>query len=163
MSYIPVHAAILAAQAEKRRMREEEAMAQYKSDDLDGWEFKIVRANTRKFRNTEQIEKVRQEEAQSGWELVEKFDDSRLRFKRRVERRSMDIHSQGDPYRSQIGPNPGLWVGLAFGIAALLGLAVFFFANGGFVEVTQPWTLITILMLAVLMAAVVVIKKSRRS
>ncbi|MDF1545420.1 MAG: hypothetical protein P1R58_09990 [bacterium] len=159
MSYVPTGAIIAAAAAKKRREQEEEKTAQYKSDDLDGWEFKIVRAYSRKFRSAEQIEQVRQEEAQSGWEMVEKFDDYRLRFKRRVERRSMDTHAQTNPYRTTVGGGPGLAVALAVGLAVLGALAAIFFAEGGSVEVTQPWTLITVLGIAVLAVAAIAAKK----
>ncbi len=160
MSYVPTTMIVIAAAAaKKKREQEEEKMAQYNSDDLDGWEFKIVRAHTRKFRNSEQIEEVRQQEAQSGWELVEKFDDYRLRFKRRVERRSMDAHSQTDPYRSTVGGNHAILVALIISIALLGGLAAVFFASGGFVEVTQPWTLIAVIIIVMVAVAVIVVKK----
>jgi hypothetical protein len=62
---------------------EEERLTTYSPEDLSqGWEFKIVRANTRAFSKPEVMQQVCEEEAQSGWVLVEKFDDARLRFKR---------------------------------------------------------------------------------
>ena len=126
-------AATTAAAAAKKKREEEENMTKYDSDDLDGWEFKIVRANTRKFKNSEMIEKVKQEEAQSGWELVEKFDDYRLRFKRRVEKRSLDAHLEADPYRSQVGSDNSTAIALIVGILiALVGIFILFGSRGGF-------------------------------
>ncbi len=119
-------AAIAAAAAKKRR--EEEEMSGYKTDDLKGWEFKIVRSNTGKFRNLEAVNRLCQEEAQAGWEMLEKFDDQRIRFKRRTEKRSMDAHLPNDPYRTSVGmsENRGLVMALGLGVL-LVGLALFFF------------------------------------
>ncbi len=124
-------AAIAAAAAKKRKDEEEEKMSTYKSDDLDGWEFKIVRSNTGRFRNYDAVNLLCQEEAQAGWEMVEKFDDQRIRFKRRVDKRSMDAHLQTDPYRTSVGAGTNTSVMLVLGLAILLGgLALFFFLNG---------------------------------
>lgn len=132
----PIMAAVMsaaAAAAAKRKMDKEEKMATYKSDDLDGWEFKIVRAYTRKFKNRETIEQVCREEAVAGWELVEKFDDYRLRFKRRVERRSMDEHLEQNPYRSAIGsPAAGIIVTIVATILVALGIFLFIGFGRGF-------------------------------
>lgn len=121
-SIVPIIAAVsattIAAAAAKKKRQEEEKRAGYNSDDLNGWEFKIVRANTRKFKNTEYIEQVKQEEARAGWHLVEKFDDYRLRFKRRVEKRTMDQHlnQEIDPYRTNLGSGAWPIIGILFGI-----------------------------------------------
>lgn len=111
MIYVPTGAtagAAAAAAAAARRMREEEEdMTNYNSDDLEGWEFKIVRANTRRFKNYEAVRKVCDEEAKAGWEMVEKFDDLRIRFKRKTEMRANDRHLDIDPYRSVVGIGQG--------------------------------------------------------
>jgi hypothetical protein len=115
--------AAAAAAAKRRRMLqdEEERMTSYNSQDMDGWEFKIVRAITNKFKNFETLKRVCAEEAKSGWEMVEKFDDQRIRFKRRIDRRSMDQHATIDPYRTTIGISEGQMVMLVLGIIALVG------------------------------------------
>jgi len=100
--------------------KEEEEMTNYKDSELDGWEFKIIRADTKRFKNRDMVEKVRMEEAKAGWELVEKFDDYRMRFKRRIEKRSMDSHLEIDPYRSRISMSKGSIIALI--VAALTAL-----------------------------------------
>jgi hypothetical protein len=88
MTFIPTTtattAAITAAAAAQRRARElrkdEEQMTKYAGDELEGWEFKIVRSATRKFKDTEFVQRVCEEESRAGWEMLEKFDDSRIRF-----------------------------------------------------------------------------------
>ena len=70
---------IIAAAARQRQMREEEKMTGYNKSDLDGWEFKIVRSSFGSFRSPEKIEKLCREEARAGWEMLEKFDDYRIR------------------------------------------------------------------------------------
>jgi hypothetical protein len=59
---------------------------------------------------------------------VEKFDDQRLRFKRRVERRSSDAHLEIDPYRTSTGFGGGKISALMIGLVLLMiGLCTFAF------------------------------------
>lgn len=127
--------AAAAAGAQHRMLKEEEEMTNYSAQDLAGeWEFKIVRANTGVFRNPAELEKLVKEEALAGWILLEKFDNSRIRFKRPVSARRDDYRlPQGvDPYRTQYGMNPLTFallltlviVGLSFGFMILLFLLI---------------------------------------
>lgn len=159
----------MAAAAGKKKIAEEEKMVKYSTDDLEGWEFKIVRANTRRFRSSENIEKVIREEARAGWQLVEKFDDYRLRFKRRVEKRSMDRHLNADvdPYRSNYGFGAGGVVAAIIG-AALFALGVLFlFSFGGSFDrgvlggVTITGLILGIVIFLGLIVVIVAIKKNR--
>lgn len=71
------------------------------------WEYKIVRSNRDIFRNPVIFQKLCQEEAESGWMLLEKLDDHRVRFKRPLSRRQAGKQRvpRFDPYRSQYGPS----------------------------------------------------------
>jgi hypothetical protein len=111
-------AAAAAARRAERLRKEEEDMTKYSGDDLEGWEFKIVRSATEKFKNYDEVKKVCDEEAQAGWEMVEKFDNSRIRFKRKIENRAGDSHRQIDPYRTSVGMSQG-------GVAAVILAVVF--------------------------------------
>ncbi|UCE24741.1 MAG: hypothetical protein JSU74_01440 [Candidatus Zixiibacteriota bacterium] len=123
-------AAAAAAAARAARMRqEEEDMTGYNASDLEGWEFKIVRSNTRKFKNREAVRQLCEEEAPAGWEMLEKFDDSRIRFKRKIEHRTRDQHLQIDPYRSEVGIGQGQMVTLILGAIVLLGGLVIWLAT----------------------------------
>jgi hypothetical protein len=117
-----------AAEAARRRLLgEEEEMTNYSAQDLAGdWEFKIVRANTGVFRNPAELEKLVKEEALAGWILLEKFDNSRVRFKRSVSARSNDSRlPQGfDPYRTQYGMSPWLFAVILTG--AIVGASLVF-------------------------------------
>src|SRR3990172_5449604 len=85
------HAAIHAAQERRKQQQEEEEMTHYLKDELEqGWEFKIVRSVSNAFRNPQTLANVLENEAIGGWELVEKFDDGRLRFKRPAASRRKD-------------------------------------------------------------------------
>ncbi len=120
MSYGAGAAGAAAAAAAARRMREEEEdMTGYSKDDLDGWEFKIIRANTRKFKNQAAVQQLCSEEARAGWEMVEKFDDQRIRFKRNIEKRAGDRHLEIDPYRTNLGMSEGHIVLVVLGVVAL--------------------------------------------
>jgi hypothetical protein len=122
----PIIGASAAAAAAQRRMEEEERMTTYGPDDLQNdWEFKIVRANQGAFRNQANLTKLVDEEKQAGWVLLEKFDDSRIRFKRQrsMQAHDLQLRSQGiDPYRTQYGTF--LNRNLTMVIAAIAGLLV---------------------------------------
>jgi hypothetical protein len=115
--------------AARRSQLEEEGMTRYSQEDLNGWEFKIVRANTRVFGKRAVFEKLIKEEARAGWVLLEKFDDSRVRFKRPVSAREKDagLPPGVDPYRTQYGLSPLLFVllilsGIVVGLCLLMAL-----------------------------------------
>ena len=81
-------------------------MTQYTQDDLDNdWEFKIVRSNSTAFRKREVLDKLLEEEAGAGWTMLEKLDDSRIRFKRPRRARAQDAYlpPDVDPYRTHYG------------------------------------------------------------
>ncbi len=127
-------AAVAAAAAQQRRLREqaeEEEMVHYGAEDLaNDWEFKIVRANTTAFRNPPALNQLLQQEALAGWTMVEKFDDSRVRFKRPRQARLRDstLPPGLDPYRTHYGMSPVTFglvtamvsIGLAAGLIALI-------------------------------------------
>ncbi len=138
MTFVPMTVATTAATAAAARhaqmlIKEEESMTPYSSDETEGWEFKIVRSSTAKFKLPDVVRKLVEEEARSGWELLEKFDDSRIRFKRRITHRADDVHRDLDPYRTQVGWSPdrlGLTIVAAIlALAGLVALAVFLLAS----------------------------------
>ncbi len=102
--------AMVAVAAERKRLlqEEEETMSAYSREDLDGeWEFKILRSFTREFHNSQKMHEYLAEEAQHGWMLVEKFDDTRLRLKRRVKTQPDKEIVGCDPYRTSVGLSEG--------------------------------------------------------
>lgn len=116
-----------AAAAAREQQREEEVMTPYAAQDLDGWEFKIVRSATGKFRNPEFLRQVSLDEAKAGWEILEKFDNYRVRFKRRTDNRYGDTGTGSDPYRTTVGATEArvaLFVILALAIAGALVAAI---------------------------------------
>jgi len=109
------------AVAAARMREEEEELTTYNKEDLEGWEFKIVRSYSTHFKKYENLKEVCEEEARAGWEMVEKFDDYRVRFKRRVDKRRNDQYLQGiDPYRTQVGWSSGRLAGTIIGASALV-------------------------------------------
>lgn len=118
-----------AAAAAAAKRREEEELTKYNSDDLNGWEFKIVRSNTKKFKNYEIVQQICAEESKAGWEMVEKFDNSRIRFKRRIEKRAQDNHLESDPYRTLVGVSEVQIAGIGLGALTLVGLIAALIAN----------------------------------
>ena len=93
--------------------------------NLIGWEFKIVRASRDIFRNPAVLQKLCEEEAMSGWIMLEKLDDRRIRFKRLLALRDVLDPSQlsHDPYRCHYGSSftPLTWIGA---IAFLMAIAL---------------------------------------
>ncbi len=113
----------IAAEQRKRRMQEEEErMTPYTSSELhEQWEFKIVRSVTNEFKKPVVFRQLIEQESIAGWELLEKLDDSRVRFKRPTSARKRDamLPSGIDPYRTQHGISEG-------GLALRILLAVAF-------------------------------------
>jgi hypothetical protein len=119
-------AAAAAAAARRRREEEEEHMTPYTPRDLaESWEFKILRSATGAFKDPAAMQRYLAEEAQAGWTLVEKFDNSRIRLKRPAAARQQDAQCTFDPYRTSVGMSE---VGLGLLIAGCIlgGLAVLF-------------------------------------
>jgi hypothetical protein len=123
-------AAAAVAAAEQQRMmlaEEEEDMTGYTKDDLsNNWEFKIVRSDTAAFRKPEVLRKVIEEEARAGWVMLEKFDDSRIRFKRPRSARTRDVllPPGTDPYRTQYGASAARYALLVVSLMMLALLAL---------------------------------------
>lgn len=130
--------AAAAAAAQRAIEEEEENMTPYSREELaDDWEFKIVRANTGVFGKAEVFNQLIEEEARPGWQLVEKFDNSRVRFKRPRSARQRDaqLPEDVDPYRTRYGMSEGafaiLLMAVIFGGLGLI-LAVVFLIERGF-------------------------------
>jgi hypothetical protein len=125
-------AAAAAAAAQRKREEEEELMTPYSREELaEDWEFKIVRASTGAFGRPAEFNKLIEQEAQAGWQLLEKFDNSRVRFKRprSAKQRDAQLPPGVDPYRTRYGMPEGAYVLLillgVFGGMGLLMLIIF--------------------------------------
>jgi hypothetical protein len=116
-------AASAAAKRQRELQREEELMTKYTADEIEGWEFKIVRASTRKFKDREFLRTTCEEEARAGWGMLEKFDDNRARFKRKIDHRDGDLHREIDPYRTLVGMSMDT-LGFLIVASVLLGMGV---------------------------------------
>ena len=123
---VPIIAGASAAQRRRQMLeKEEEEMTQYTREDLDNeWEFKIVRSGTAAFRKREVLDQVVEEEARAGWVMLEKLDDSRIRFKRPARARAQDpyLPPEVDPYRTTYGASSYRQVAI---MLTLVGLTVF--------------------------------------
>ncbi|MFH2056551.1 MAG: hypothetical protein ABIJ61_11380 [bacterium] len=145
--------AAAAARAAALLREEEEEMTSYKTDDLSGWEFKIVRSVTARFKDRQFVQQVCAEEAKAGWEMLEKFDDNRIRFKRRIEKREQDQYLDFDPYRTNVGFGAEKFVLIALGIAVALGgvvmLLTFMFSSHEDGRTGLPFLMVGIILLMV--------------
>ena len=109
-------------------------MTSYTPQELgEGWEFKIVRSATGAFRTPAFLRAVLDEEQRTGWTLVEKFDNGRIRLKRPASARANDSALGADAYRTHVGMSElkfGLCIFAAvFGGLALVGIIVALVAN----------------------------------
>ena len=149
-----------AAAAHAAKMRdEEENMTGYNKEDLDGWEFKIVRSTLGRFSNYEKVQEVCRQEAKAGWELVEKFDQYRLRFKRRTDMRSKDQFLDTDPYRTNIGGG-GKLAGIIIGVIALaIGVIAFLvlYLRGQHIRIEPTGIIMIIIAVGVLVLLITLI------
>jgi hypothetical protein len=119
-------AAAAAAARRRREQEEEEHMTTYSPKELaENWEFKILRSATGAFKDPAVMQRYLAEEAQAGWTLVEKFDNSRIRLKRPAAARQQDALCTFDPYRTRVGISE-VGLGLLIAGSILGGLAVLF-------------------------------------
>lgn len=169
MSHVPIHVSTLAA-AERLRQEqelEELQMTKYTPEDLnDNWEFKIVRSTWGAFRKPEVLQRVLEEETLAGWELLEKFDDYRIRLKRAKDARRRDdrLPPGVDPYRTQIGTSAKanealVAVSVGLGMLLLLGgvalaLPIMRSAPAGASNGSSPFILIAGVVIFVLLLVV---------
>jgi hypothetical protein len=118
--------AALAAQG-RLEEEEEEELTHYSPNDLNqDWEFKILRGS---FRDPARMRAILEEEKRGGWILVEKFDDARIRLKRRPRVKAIeeDFASGYDPYRTYAGPSAQVVLlvsGLLLALAMMIVLIV---------------------------------------
>jgi len=157
--------AAVAAKKRRQQLRMEEEMTTYTQDDLtNDWEFKIVRSESGAFRNPKVLDKLVEEEAQAGWVMLEKLDDSRVRFKRPRSARAKDAYlPEGvDAYRTHYGPPTARYAALVGVVVAVLaiGAVAFLGAEGSGERV--PWIAVSTLIPLVLVVVGVVMVMVRR-
>ena len=175
MAYSGGWVAAAAAEKEKRRkalIAEEETMTGYTQGELeDEWEFKIVRSESGAFRRPEVLKGLIEEEAQAGWVLLEKLDDSRVRFKRPQRARKRDIYlPEGvDPYRTQYDArsSQAVMVSVMIGLLVLVGFgfSAMFMLSSRLPSASTPWILVAgigLLVLVIGSMAVVAARRGRR-
>lgn len=101
-------------------------MTSYPAGETIEYEYKIIRNQLGAFGKPEKLRQILAEEAKAGWEFLEKFDNNRIRLKRRVEWRERDGEIPWDPYRTTIGISDTKLVfvilGIVFGGIALVGI-----------------------------------------
>ncbi len=144
-------------------------MTQYTQDDLKkDYEFKIVRSSSGAFRNPETLSELVEEESRAGWVMLEKFDDSRVRFKRPRSARARDafLPEGVDPYRTQYGAHAARQARLAvvmIGVLVIAGMVGFLFASGDDPAIWSVMSMrIPIILITVLGLTVLFVVKRRR-
>ena len=93
------------------------------------YEYKIIRSATATFKKPAALRAALEEEARADWELLEKFDDARVRLRRHVRWREKDADLAQDPYRTRVGISEGtlaLWIvlGTLLGTPAVIALVI---------------------------------------
>jgi hypothetical protein len=135
-AHVAIHAS---KQGIKKKQQEEEEMTKYRQNDLENdWEFKIVRSATGAFKKPQVLRRVIDEEALAGWKMVEKFDDSRIRFKRSADAAKKDhmLPLSIDPYRSYYGISEGALgatIGLSIGVILAIVITLISLAEKGII------------------------------
>lgn len=76
-------------------------------------EYKVITSNTPVFTNSLKLKQILAEEAEAGWDLVELIDASKIRVGRSKSARANDANCKIDPYRTNVGINNVLYLGIA--------------------------------------------------
>lgn len=130
MTFVPSIAATTAATSGNAHLQvlqrtEEEDLTPYSDEELmTDYEFKILRSAVGAFAKPEHFERAITEEARAGWEMVEKFDNGRIRFKRPRSAREQDtgLRASGvDPYRTSFRGGEGATVMIVIVVVASIG------------------------------------------
>jgi hypothetical protein len=117
-------AAAGAAAHARRQQEEEEHMTDYRPEDLAaGWEFKILRSATGRFKDPGFLRAALADEERAGWTMLEKFDNSRVRLRRPVAARASDASLGFDPYRTSVGITE-VQLGLTIALTVVVVLAL---------------------------------------
>jgi len=167
MAYHGAHIAAAAAAKKQRQQEEEEEekMTQYSNSDAEKWEFKIVRSESSAFRRADILAALVEEEALAGWEMLEKFDNKRIRFRRPSEAKKRDamLPDYVDPYRTQYG-SPAKMIAIASGVSVLLllmGVLVFYgftaFKGSNIISIGGQAPILVFLIVGVLAAGIAVV------
>ncbi len=87
---------------------------------MNNKEYKVITSNTPMFLNSAKLKQILAEEAQSGWDLEELIDSTKIKLGRDKSARSGDSSRTIDPYRINVGMNQALY----FGVAAIITILV---------------------------------------
>ena len=168
MAYHGAHIAAAAA-ARKRKLdeeTEEEKMTKYTDDNTEQYEYKIVRSESGTFRKPDILEALVEEEALAGWEMLEKFDNRRIRFRRPVEARKRDhmLPDYVDPYRTNFGGSlTRTSISVALGLLLLGGFVfgLFAYKGAGDFPIAAAIPMIAVLVVLMAVGAVIAVARSR--
>lgn len=83
-------------------------------------EYKVIQAQTPLFASTPKMHEILEEEAQAGWNLLEKEDNYRLKLQRETSHRENDNKLSIDPYRTTVGVSSMV----TYGATAAITIAV---------------------------------------
>lgn len=138
-------------------------MAKYTQDNLgNDWEFKIVRSESGAFRKSEVVKSLLEEEARAGWVMLEKFDNSRIRFKRPRSARNRDtlLPPDVDPYRTRYGAPSAQYAVLATVLTGLVALGVgmvFFLMKADGISAPVGWTAMSVIPVITILLGIVMV------
>ena len=83
-------------------------------------EYKVVQSQTPMFSDTAKMHQILAEEANAGWQLLEKEDNYKIRLQRNISHRANDAGLGFDAYRTTVGVSSVV----TYGATALITLAI---------------------------------------
>jgi len=83
-------------------------------------EYKVIQSQTPLFADTPKMQEVLSQEAQAGWQLLEKQDNYKIRLQRDISHRANDANLDFDAYRTSVGVSSVV----TYGATALLTIAI---------------------------------------
>ena len=93
-------------------------------EQLMAVEYKVITSQTPMFAKQEKISEVMELEARAGWQLVEKYDNYKLRLRRKLSARENDKNLDFDPYRTHAGVSSVVTYGVTSAAAIVVVLLI---------------------------------------
>ena len=87
-------------------------------------EYKVLTSQTPAFAKQEYIAKIMEQETRAGWQLLEKYDNYKLRLQRDISHRENDKNLDFDAYNTSVGVSSIVTYGVSAAAVIIVVLVI---------------------------------------